>query len=168
MQDIQTRPRDTGEIKAKLKSYGALQRRIDLLITRLENLMEEIDTLPTANFSGMPSGRGQKRPTKAERYTEKKDELEQKISKLTRQERHLRKELEDMINLLADPDEQGVLEMRYIDTQGWEPIAFSLFGMLDEYEDNPERYMKRTFRVHGEALQHLAAVFPPGSTTSLP
>ena len=99
---------------------------------------------------------------------EKKDELEQKISKLTRQERHLRKELEDMINLLADPDEQGVLEMRYIDTQGWEPIAFSLFGMLDEYEDNPERYMKRTFRVHGEALQHLAAVFPPGSTASLP
>ena len=47
-------------------------------------------------------------------------------------------------------------------------IWFSLFGMLDEYEDNPERYMKRTFRVHSEALQHLAAVFPPGSTTSLP
>jgi len=161
MQESKTQPReDTGAIKTKLKSYGDLQRRIDHLITRLENLMDTIDSLPGADYSGMPRGSSD-RTSKAERYVEKKDDLEQKIDRLVLQEKVLRKELEEIASALDDPDEQAVIEMKYLDTQNWQDVAFSLFGNKDDYDDNAERYMKRTFRIHGDALQHLAAIFTP-------
>ena len=160
MREAKTPPRDTSEIKAKLRSYGELQRRIDLLITRLENHMETIDTLPTPNYSGMPSG-SHDGTTKAERYVERKDELEQKIDRMIQQEKELRKEVEDMIALLSDPDEQTALEMRYIDGLNWWEVTVALWGSCEDYDEHEKRYLKRTFRIHGEALQRLAAVFQP-------
>ena len=78
---------------------------------------------------------------------------------MMKQETELRKELEDMIAKLNDPDEQAVLEMKYIDGLQWKNVSLSLFGMREDYEDNPERYMKRTFRIHGAALQRLGRIY---------
>jgi len=159
MQETQTRPRDTTPIKTKLRSYGNLQRKIEHQITRLENLMDTIDSLPATNYSGMPSG-PHDGTSKAERYVEKKDELERKIRKMVKEEKQLKEELEELIALLSDPDEQAILLIRYIDCFEWEDVSFSLYGAESDYADNEERYMKRTFRLHGAALQRLAAVFP--------
>ena len=159
MQETQARPRDTEPIKTKLKSYGRLQRKIEYQITRLENLMDTIDSLPATNYSGMPSG-PHDGTSKAERYVEKKDELERKIRKMVKEEKQLKEELEELIALLSDPDEQAILEIRYIDCFEWEDVSFALYGAEVDYGDNPERYMKRTFRIHGAALQRLAAVYP--------
>lgn len=158
MQDTNTQPRNnTGEVKAKLRSYGILQRRIDHQITRLENLVETIDSIASANYSGMPSG-PHDGVSKAERYVEKKDELERKIDSMIQQEKILRKEVEELIALLPDPDEQACLEMKYVDVMDWQDVAFGLFGMLAEYESHKERYMKRTFKLHGAALQRLSEI----------
>ena len=159
MQEANERPRNTEAVKMKLRSYGKLQRKIDYQITRLENLVETIDTLPSTNFSGMPSGTHDG-TTKAERYVERKDELERKIDRMIQEEQELRKELEDLIALLDNPDEQAILEIKYIDGVDWPDVSWSLFHEADDYEENPERYMKRTFRIHGVALQRLAAVYP--------
>lgn len=160
MREATTPPRDTSEIKAKLRSYGELQRRLDLLIVRLEYHMETIDALPGPNYSGMPSG-SHDNTTHAERYTERTDELEDKIANMREEEKELRQELEDMISLLSDPDEKSALEMHYIDGLNWRAVTVALWGNLEDYDEHEKRYLKRTFRIHGEALQRLAAVFQP-------
>ena len=159
MQEIQTRPRDTTPIKTKLRSYGNLQRKIEHQITRLENLMDTIDSLPATNYSGMPSA-PHDGTSKAERYVEKKDELERKIRKMVKEEKQLKEELEELIALLSDPDEQAILEIRYIDCFEWEDVNFALYGAEKDFVEKQEHYMKRTVRIHGVALQRLAAVFP--------
>lgn len=143
-------------VKAKLRSYGDLQRRIDHQVTRLENLMDTIDSLPAASYSGMLKGSSDG-TTKAERYVERKDDLERRIDRMIQEERELRRSVESMIALLTDPDEQAILEMKYIDGLAWPNVCLSLFGELDDYAEGEDRYMKRTFRIHGEALQRLAA-----------
>lgn len=158
MREAYGQPRETDEIKAKLRSYGKLQRRLDNQITRLENLMESIDAVGSTNYSGMPAG-SHDGTSRAERYVEQKDELEKKIDSMIQEERELKKELEDLIAQLDNPDEQGVLELKYIDGIEWPDVSELLFGSAEDYEDNPERYMKRTFRIHGAALQRLSRIY---------
>ena len=116
--------------------------------------MDTIDSLPAASYSGMPKGSSDG-TTKAERYVKRKDDLERRIDRMIQEERELRRSVESMIALLTDPDEQAVLEMKYIDGLAWPNVCLSLFGELDDYAE--DRYMKRTVRIHGEALQRLAA-----------
>lgn len=158
MREAYGQPRETDEIKAKLRSYGKLQRRLDNQIARLDNLMDSVDAVNSTNYSGMPSG-SHDGTSRQERYTEQKDELQTKIDNMIEEERELRKELEDLIAQLNNPDEQGVLEMKYIDGLRWKGVCLSLFGMNEDYEDKEEKYMKRTFRIHGAALQRLSRIY---------
>ncbi len=158
MREAYGQQRETDAIRAKLRSYGELQRRLDNQLARLYNLIDSIDAVSSTNYSGMPTG-SHDGTSRQERYTERKDELETKVDNMMKQETELRKELEDMIAKLNDPDEQAVLEMKYIDGLQWKNVSLSLFGMREDYEDNPERYMKRTFRIHGAALQRLSRIY---------
>lgn len=167
MREEYGQPRETDEIKAKLKSYGRLQRRLDNQIARLDNLMDSVDAVNSTNYSGMPSG-SHDGTSRQERYVEHTDELQRKIDDMIEEERALRKELEDLIAQLNNPDEQGVLEMKYIDGLRWKGVCLSLFGMNEDYEENAERYMKRTFRIHGAALQRLSRIYRGDPAPPLP
>lgn len=156
--------KETDAIKQKLESYAALQRKIDNQIERLENLNATMGSPSTPNLTGLPSGGGDG-TSKIERQVAKKDELEKKIRRMIMEERQLRKELEQLIETLKNPDEQTVIEMRYIDRAKWWTVCAALYSTEPDYNEKADKYLKRTFKLHGSALQALArlSIEEPGS-----
>ena len=126
------------------------------MIARLESLVEAMQSPSSPNLNGMPSG-GRDGISKTDRQIQKKCEIEAKLDELIKRERILKQEIEKMAELLNDhPDEQAIIEMRYIDMLRWTDVCAALFSEMNDYDDQTERYMKRTFRLHGTALQRLA------------
>ena len=156
--------KETDAIKQKLESYATLQRKIDNQIERLENLNATMGSPSTPNLTGLPSGGGDG-TSKIERQVAKKDELEKKIRRMIMEERQLRKELEQLIEKLKNPDEQTVIEMRYIDRAKWWTVCAALYSTEPDYEEKADKYLKRTFKLHGSALQALArlSIEEPGN-----
>ena len=151
-------PKETDEIKQRLESYAALQRKIDNQIERLENLIATMGSPSTPNLTGLPSGGGDG-TSKIERQVARKDELEEKIRRMIKEERQLRRELEGMIEQMERPDEQTVIEMHYLDHVKWWPICAALFSGEADYAEKADKYLKRTFKLHGSALQALAKIY---------
>lgn len=154
----QQQPKETDVIKHKLESFTALQRKIDNQIERLEQLKQTMGSPSSHNFGGSGGG-GSDSVSKIERQIERKDELDRKIRELIGKEAAIRKELEKLIEQLAKPDEQTVLEMRYLDRQNWWTICTALYAEQDDYATNSEKYLNKTFKVHGSALQSLARIY---------
>lgn len=151
-------PKETDEIKKKLESYAALHRRIDNQIERLENLEAVMGSPSSPNLSGMPGGGGDG-TSKTERQVVQKDELTQAINAMQQEEYDERMELELLIGKMKNPDEQTVIEMRYFDHARWWAVSAALFGDMEDYEEHEKRYLKRTFKIHGSALQSLAKIY---------
>ena len=151
------KPKETDEIKKKLEHYAIYQRRIDNLIERLEYLESTMGSASTPNLSGLQSGGGDG-SSNTERQVLKKLELEEQIRDMIVAEAAERKELEAMIALMEKPDEQTVIEMRYLDGAKWWAISAALYGNEDDYDEHEKRYLKRTFKIHGSALQSLARI----------
>lgn len=158
-------PKETDEIKQRLESYATLQRKINNQIERLENLIAAMGSPSTPNLTGLPSGGGDG-TSKIERQVARKDELEEKIRRMIKEERQLRRELEQLIEKLKNPDEQTVIEMRYIDRAKWWTVCAALYSTEPDYEEKADKYLKRTFKLHGSALQALARlnIEEPGNT----
>ena len=152
------KPKETAAIRAKLDSFVALQRKIDNQIERLEALNSSMYAPSAPNLTGMP-GAPHDGASKTERMYEKKTELEAKIRRLTEKEGRLRKELEQLIEKMDDPDEQTVIEMRYLDRAEWDQITSVLFGDRCDYVDRYDIYLNRSYKKHGHALQTLARLY---------
>lgn len=151
-------PKQTDEIKALLEAYTKLQKRIDNTEKRIECLEITMGAPSTPSYSGMPSG-GRGNSSKVERDLIKKEELEEKLGDLYAEENRRREEIESMIERMEKPDEQTVIEMHYIDGAKWWPICAALYENEYDYDENPKRYLKRTFKLHGSALQTLARIY---------
>ena len=157
-------PKETDAIKEKLEHYAAFQRKIDNQIERLENLTATMGSPSTPNLTGLPSGGGDG-TSKIERQVLRKTELEEKIRDMVLEERRLRKELEALIDAMKNPDEQTVIEMRYFDRAKWWPICVALYSTEPDYEEKADKYLKRTFKLHGSALQALARIYGAETTS---
>ena len=151
-------PKETDAIRAKLERYAALQRKIDNQIERLDVLVASMDSPSSPNLTGLPSGGGDG-TSKTERQVLNKLELEEKIRVMVQEERQLRKELDTLIEAMQKPDEQTVIQMRYLDGAKWWAISAALFGSEPDYDNYEKRYLKRTFKIHGSALQALARIY---------
>ena len=151
-------PKETDAIKALLKAFLKLQERIDYTEKRLACLELSIGAPSTPNLSGMPSG-GRDGSSKTERDYIKKEELEEKLGNMYAEENRRREEIERLIELMEKPDEQTVIEMHYLDNAVWRIISIALYGDMDDYDEHEKRYLKRTFKVHGSALQSLAKIY---------
>ena len=151
-------PKKTDAIKALLAEYTNLQKSIDRKEKRLECLLLTMGAPSTPNYSGMPGG-SRDNSSKVERAFIKTEELREKLADMYAEENQRREELEAMIELMEKPDEQTVIEMHYLDGAKWWPICEALYEDEPDYEENEQRYLKRTFKVHGSALQTLAKIY---------
>ena len=151
-------PKKTDEIKELLVAYKKLQKRIDNTEKRIECLEISMGAPSTPNYSGMPGG-SRDNSSKMERDLIKKEELEEKLGDLYEEENSRREEIEELIERMGKPDEQTVIEMHYIDGAKWRTISVALYGEEPDYDENEERYLKRTFKIHGSALQTLARIY---------
>ncbi len=149
--------KETDAVKEKLQNYATLRRRLENKIERLVYLESIISSPSRPNLSGLPGGDGSD-SSKVERQATKKDEIEREIQEMQQEERNERKELESLIKRIKNPDEQAVVEMRYLDNAKWWNICAALFGDMDDYDKHEQRYLKRTFKIHGSALLSLAKI----------
>lgn len=150
--------KETDKIKALLKAYGDYQKRVDRVEGRLAFLEYTIDSPSSQNLTGMPGG-SRDRTSKQERTYLKKEELEEKLRDMYAEESRKREEIEGLIEQMEKPDEQIVIEMHYLDHAKWWPICAVLYEDEPDYEENMQRYLKRTFKIHGSALQSLARIY---------
>lgn len=164
-QNEEKQPKETDAIKKRLEDYAAYQRKIDNQIERLETLSATMGSPSTPNLSGLPSGGGDG-TSKTERQILKKMELEDKIRDMVREERRQRAELEALIDMIRNTDEQTVIEMRYFDREKWWAISAALFGNEPDYDEYERRYLKRTFKLHGSALQALTRAYNEKNRTN--
>lgn len=158
MSQTERQPKETDEIKALLEAYTTLQDRIDKAEKRKELLEIRMGAPSSPNLSGMPSG-SRDRSSKQERDYIKLEELEEKLGVMYAEENDRREEIEGLIELMRKPQEQSVIEMHYLDGAEWWPICAALYEDEPDYDENPKRYLKRTFKVHGSALQSLARIY---------
>ena len=150
--------KETDKVKAWLKSYRNYQKRIDLAEGRLAYLEYTMDSPSSPSLNGMPSG-SRDRTSKQERDYLKKEELREKLDDMYAEESRMREEIEGMIERMEKPDEQTAIEMRYLDGASWNEISATLYEDEPDYDANVQRYLKRTFKIHGSALQTLARIY---------
>lgn len=155
---IAKKPKETYKIKALLKAYVAYQDRIDLAEERLAFLEYKQGSPSSPNLSGMTGG-GDVETSKQERDYIKKEELEEKLKDMYAEENRKREEIEGLIERMEDPNEQTAIEMHYLDGANWNSINAVLHGKKPDYDVNERRYLKRTFKIHGSALQSLARIY---------
>lgn len=165
--ETEKKPKITDAVKKKLESYEAMLKKIHNQTQRLNTLEASMGSASTSNITGMPGGSGNGDSIE-ERQIIKKEELQYKIKKLKREEQELLDELEAMIEQLQDPDEQTVIEMHYIDLLRWWPICKALYGTKPDYEEKADKYLKKTFKIHGSALLALAKIYKPEKQEETP
>ncbi len=86
----------------------------------------------------------------------RKLELEEAIKKNMLKEKREITALEEAVNMLDNPAERQVIRMRYFDMAPWAEICDSVFGDRPDFQDRRETYKRRTYWLHGSALQHLS------------
>lgn len=156
--ETEKQPKETDKIKALLKAYKKYLRKIDLAEERLAFLEYTMDSPSSPNLTGMPNG-SRDRTSKQERDYLKKEELKEKLDDMYVEESRKREEIEALIELLEDPDEQAAITMHYIDFAKWNAVNAAIHGDNPDFDENEERYLKRTFKIHGSALQTLARIY---------
>lgn len=150
--------KETDEIKGLLKAFNTYQKRIDNTEERLAFLELKMYAPSSPSLSGMPSG-GHDGTSKQERTVLIKLELEEKLQDMYAEENRQREEIESLIEQMDNPDEQTAIEMRYLDRANWKAISVVLHGSEPDYDEHEQRYLKRTFKIHGSALQTLARIY---------
>jgi len=154
----QKKQKETDEIRKLLEAYPKLQKRIDNTEKRLDCLNISMGAPSIPNLTGMPSG-SRDGSSKTERDVIRKEELEGKLRDMYAEENRLREEIEGLIELMRKPNEQTVIEMHYLDNAKWWPICEALYRDEPDYEKDKQKFLKRTFRIHGSALQTLARIY---------
>lgn len=161
--DEQPKEKETDKIKKLLAAFTQLRKRIDNTEKRLEALELSVGAPATPSYSGMPGGGGE-RSSEQERYAIKKEEIQEKLENMYAEENRRREEIEGLIELMEKPNEQTVIEMHYLDNIKWRVISVAIWGEEPDYDENERRYLKRTFKIHGSALQSLAKIYKQQAT----
>lgn len=151
-------PKETDVIKELLNSYGKLQKRIDNTEERIAFIEETMGSPSSQNLSGMPGG-SRDRSSKQERDLIKLEELKEKLADMNAEENWRREQIEELIEQMDDPDEQAAVEMHYLDQANWRAVSVALHGNEPDYDEYEERYLKKTFKIHGSALQTLLRIY---------
>ena len=161
-EEMAAQPKETDKIKKLLEAFTKLRKRIDNTEKRLEALELSVGA-STPSYSGMPGGGGE-RSSQQERYAIKKEEIQEKLDNMNAEENRRREEIEALIELMEKPNEQTVVEMHYLDNIPWRLISVTIWGEEPDYDENEQRYLKRTFKIHGSALQSLAKIYKRQAT----
>lgn len=148
----------TQPIKERLNEHRDMLTKLKALETELAFTEAQYGSTQSPNLSGMPSGGGHVSNPVAEMVA-RKIELEEKVQKQRAKIEEDWAELEKCIEELK-PVETLVINLRYYYGGEWDEICFSLFGRRKDYMEEIDRYMNRTFKIHGRALLTLSEIHP--------
>lgn len=142
--------------KKRLAAFRDLQQTIDFKTERLEHMEAKLNSIASPQISDMPRGGG----GTGDRMTDaiaRKIDLEREIQQDIARERAEFDAILLITKAMAKPDEQIVIQLRYLDGAKWKEIAEALYQQRDDYEEKQDDYLRQTFRKHGTALLSFAA-----------
>lgn len=151
----------TGLVKERLRQYGECARELADLAERRGVLRARAISPKASNLDGMPHSEG----FSSDRLGALMGQLEQidhEVESKKAETKRLYHDLDAYIGRIKAarrrgwPDRRAVLQMRYLDLASWSETAAMLFSQKADFEDRQESYLRRTHRIHAEALMELA------------
>lgn len=146
---------DTAKIKQRLNRHRRRVLECESMKEEVRYIVESYGDVKSVSFDAMPRGSNVK-DSRLERQVLRKVDLEERIAK---REKELtcewQSEIEPMLDFL-NPTEALVIRLRYFHAAEWADICRQVYGKQDDYKDDPERCMNRTYKLHGKALLALA------------
>lgn len=146
---------DVDRIKERLYGYRESARDLETQQERLEKLKTKMLGVGAQTLTDMPKAKSQT----ADRLTDllqQKDEIEESIRDLVESRKKERKFIEGVIKHLRKSDERSVIRVRYIDNESWDGVVDVLFGAREDLLEKADIYMRRVYKLHGEALLSMA------------
>ena len=149
-------------VKLWLSRYRENETALDDLLERIAALHSRLESPKGAAITGMPHGSWSEHDPFF-RGLAKIEDLEARAKDLLAVSRTLYRELNDTIDHITGKggaDRRCVLRCRYIDGFPWDTVCEILFSRKPDFEEKQESYLRRTFRIHNEALEALQEIVP--------
>lgn len=150
-------------MKLWLCRYGDEQQNLGYIYDRLNTLRSKAESARTSQLDGMPHGGGFA-TDRTGALLAQIEELEAEAADIQEQAEIIRHEIEAAVKQISGPrypDQRAIIRLRYVDLMSWPDVAEALFGDLPRYWDNPDSFLRRTHRLHGEALAALSQIVVP-------
>lgn len=157
--EIETKEKryDVDAVKSRLNAYRDKEREIDVKVERLETLVSKMKSIGSPVMSDMPKANGMSSDRIA-RNLEHKEELETAISAAIFEQKAERAAIELELKMLDTSDEREVVRIRYFEGNSWSEATKIMFGMKADFERKQDSYLRRVFKIHGNALLHIAMI----------
>jgi hypothetical protein len=146
-------------IKERLHAHIDLIGEYECQLERLARLTASIQAPKAQTYDGMHGGGSSDGDHIAIQVT-RKMELEQDIENMKKDIRYDEAKIDAIIRQLDSAEERGILRLRYIDAEDWEEVARIQYHKKADYQRDPDIYLRRAYRKHGEALAKLAKIMP--------
>lgn len=146
-----------------LNRYAENENALDDLLERIAALRSRMESPRAATITGMPHGGGYQGDAFA-RGLSQIEELEEKAQDLLKKSRTLYSEINGAIDQITGKGAahlRCVLRCRYLDCFSWNEVNEILFSRKPDFDDKVETYLRRTFRLHKEALEALQKIVVP-------
>lgn len=146
--------------KIWLRRYAQEVNNLETMCNRLEALEAKAYNPRSAAPNGMPHSGGDPVDTVGNTVA-KIEKMREKIEASKKKANALYAETEDAIDQIGGSgfaSKRAVLVMRYLDLMEWEEVNNVLFGGEEGFYYKEDSYLRRTFYIHGEALEKLSAI----------
>lgn len=150
------------KVKEWLSRFAENERQLDNLMERIETLRSRLGAPGAPTLSGMPRSGGNGVDMIGRKLIAI-EALEEQVQRLLARSRHLYAEINGEIDKITGkgwPDLRAVLKMRYLDLASWEEINAMLWASKANFADCKESYIRRTLRIHTEALEAMLYIVP--------
>lgn len=149
-------------VKKWLSRFSENERQLDNLTERIEALRSRLGAPRAPTLSGKPrSGGGG--VDMIGRKLGAIEALEEQEQRLRARSRYLYTEISRGIDRIIGKrwvDSRSVLKMRYLDLASWEEINVMLWASKANFADCKDSYVRRTLRIHTEALEAMLYIIP--------
>ncbi len=146
------------EIKKRLRQYTERERDIENQLERIEQMEAKLTSAGSPVFSDLPKAPSPSQQRMAD-LTERKIDLENKVSEVIKRQKSERTALEGIIDKLEISDEKAVIRMRYFDSAPWDSVLSMLFGGCQDFLGKEDSYMRRVYNLHGSALLKMGKIY---------
>lgn len=147
----------TTEIQSWLSSYSAARREAALLRARADVLRMRASSPASSKIDGLPHAAG----FDGDRIggaVGMVDEVEREAEELERKATEIYREIDDAVRKLEGPravEWRTLIRLKYLDACEWSDVNFLLFGDRANFSEKEDTFLRRTFRLHTEALAEL-------------
>lgn len=149
-------------VKEWLSRYRQQSDYIERLAYELDALDSKAIAPRTTSLDGLPRAPGYAGdPTGG--IVGRLDELRTEIADTLAEATATRREIEAVIKQINGPrwpELRAVLRFRYLLCLSWGDVNDALFGGKRDFLDREDSYMRKTYRIHGEALIALLEFVP--------